>query len=486
MRRHVPTAIALWAAAVAAAVALGGAAGCGLAGTGESFTGIRDPDGIAPWGDLGQPLFCAQPRLVGPPDSEPRGFCVPDEAADGAGCTADSDCRNRERCLCGRCAVQFCDSAQQCGPDRTCSFAEHKCHRPCLTLDDCTLEEDKCDRGVCKKRCDDSSVCQTGEVCSSSSGYCVTADCATDRDCGAGTHCVVQREPWDLRAPEALGGAEITLYVEVRRGSGAWAIWRARSADGLSFTFDPARPVLEPAADEAGRVGAPAVLQTADGWQMFFEHGDGAGLRRARSADGVTWERDPGEALAPAAGWEAGAVRAPSVLALPDGTVALFYEGGVGAGIGLALSPDGAAFTRQPAPVLMPADFTDPVLWREVSRVGQPFARLTRDAAGNAVVGLYVAAFGMESAAAIEFDQLKQVPPNYSIGYAAAMAADLEFHVFPLNPVMDRVVEFLTHDSELEPTVVPRGSGYLMYFTRADASAMAYGNLGVAASPPRF
>jgi hypothetical protein len=466
-------------------------AGCGLAGAGETFTGIRVADGIAPWGDLGEPLFCAQERLVGPPDSEPRGFCVPDDAPADAGCSVDDDCRSRERCVCGRCSVQYCDAAPQCGAERTCSFAEHRCHRPCGSLDDCTLDEDACERGVCTRRCTDSTDCQTGEVCSLAAGFatgsCVAAACASDLDCPPGSRCAIQREPWALRAPEALAEDGVVLYVEVERGAGARSIWRARSSDGLSFVFDPDRPVLEPAADEAGQVGAPTILRLADGYVMYFEQGAGAGIGRARSADGASWEREPaGAVLVPAADWEAGAVRAPAALALPDATVALFYEGGDGAGLGLARAADGVSFTREAAPILTPDAVTDPLLWREASRVRQPCARLMRDAAGEPVVGLLFAAFGMESGTATEFGQPRQVPPNYSIGYAAAFASDFGFHVYPFNPVMDRVVEFLSHESELDPTVVPLADGYLMYFVRADAPATRYGTIGVGVSPPRF
>jgi hypothetical protein len=159
---------------------------------------------------------------------------------------------------------------------------------------------------------------------------------------------------------------------------------------------------------------------------------------------------------------------------------------GDGAGIGLATAPDGVTFTKQVAPVLTPATVTEPVLWREVSRIGQPWARVTADALGDPVVGLYFSAFGMESAAALEFDQLKQVPPNFSVGYSAAYARDLVFTPYPTNPVMDRVVEFLTHESEIGPTVVESGDGYLMYFVRADAPGAVFGNIGVASNPPRF
>jgi hypothetical protein len=453
----------------------------------EVFAGIRDPDGVAPYGDLGQPLFCAQPRLVGPPDGEPRGFCEADDSAEGAGCTRDEDCRNRERCLCGRCGIQYCDSAAQCGTGRTCSFAEHRCHHPCLTLDDCTLEEDQCDRGVCRQRCAASSECQAGEICSTATGYCVAADCGADVDCQNGQHCAIQREPWDLRAPEALADPGPVLFLEVRRGTSPWSIWRAASADGLNFAFEPAAAVLEPAADEAGRVGAPAVLRTAAGYSLYFEFGDGAGIRRATSTDGRGFTRDPATpVLRPDASWEGGRVGAPAAIELPDGTVALFYEGGEGAGLGLATAADGVTFTKQADPVLTPTSVIDPVLWRDVTRIGQPWARLLHDAGGEPVIGLYFSAFGRESAAALEFDQLKQVPPNFSVGFSAAYVRDLVFSPYPMNPVMDRVVEFLTHESEIGPTVVAADGGYLMYYVRADAPGEVFGNIGVAANPPRF
>src|SRR4051794_10097525 len=110
-------------------------AGCGFLGS-DSFTGTRTGDGIAPWTQLGPAQLCLGNQYLGPPDAAPGGLCF-DQNVTEERCTLDGDCRSREACVCGRCTVAYCASASDCGAERVCSFAEHRCDLACLSGDDC-------------------------------------------------------------------------------------------------------------------------------------------------------------------------------------------------------------------------------------------------------------------------------------------------------------------------------------------------------------
>ena len=121
-------------------------AGCGFA-TPPDFTGRRIGDGVGPWVDRGALEMCLGNDRVGPPASAPGGFCQPSTTPDEALCTADADCRTRERCVCGRCTVEFCSTSDECGADHVCTFATHRCDLPCASSDQCP-GEDSCVNGV--------------------------------------------------------------------------------------------------------------------------------------------------------------------------------------------------------------------------------------------------------------------------------------------------------------------------------------------------
>ena len=137
------------------------------------------------------------------------------------------------------------------------------------------------------------------------------------------------------------------------------AIVRYGAVDGRSFDRDRVL-VLEPElAWEGGTGGAPAVLR--EGSEVWLYYASAGGIGRARSSDGAAFTRDPEPVLAPSpAGWDAGQVPAsPAVVRLWDGSLRMFYavagQGGASS-IGEASSSDGAAFTRVGAgPALAPS-----------------------------------------------------------------------------------------------------------------------------------
>ena len=183
------------------------------------------------------------------------------------------------------------------------------------------------------------------------------------------------------------------------------AIVRHDAFDGRSFDRSPVT-VLEPAAAwEGGTVGAPsAILAGGEIW-LYYAAAGGVGL--ARSPDGLAFTREPAPVLAPApGGWERGAVPAsPGVVALPDGSLRMFYEvagEGGAASIGEARSIDGLVWERVGdgpalAPSLAPAgsgasDVDDVEEPYDSLAVGDPAPVLATSATGRAALRLYHAA----------------------------------------------------------------------------------------------
>ncbi|AUX43238.1 uncharacterized protein SOCE26_046820 [Sorangium cellulosum] len=196
------------------------------------------------------------------------------------------------------------------------------------------------------------------------------------------------------------------------------AIVRHDAADGRSFAR-AAATVLAPELDwEGGTVAAPSALRVGGEIWLYYAAAGGIGL--ARSADGVTFAREPAPVLAPLApgraGWERGATPgSPGVVHLPDGSFRMFYEvpgdGGAPA-IGEARSDDGLAWERVgDGPALAPAPrpgaaagapdgdgepfdsaaVLDPAPALAVSATGRPILRVYytgRDGAGRSAIGL--------------------------------------------------------------------------------------------------
>lgn len=456
-------------------------AGCGYLPE-DDFTGKRAGDGIAPWADLGPAQVCLGNQYLGPAAAAPGGLCLPLNSSETP-CVRDGDCRSREACVCGRCSVAYCATASDCAADRVCTFAENRCDIACFTGADCP-DGAECFNGVCRGRCIDVSDCQTGEVCNSRN-YCVSADCADDDGCLAGERCSVQRIPRQVVEPSPVldrsEPAPIVLYLEISDALqlDQTAIWRAVSVDGRHFQMSPAQPVVE----DGTTARAPSVIQTPDGWAMYYEQGGGLEIRVVTSTDGVSWSA-PVTAIV--GGVDAAAARAPSAVLLPDGTVAVYYQVANGTRIALATGPVGGALEYQgtaldPADVQIEPSGSDSPFWDDIVRVTSPFAALTESADGPSL-RLWFAAYGRESGDSVQFGEIVPIPPNYSVGYAVALAGDpLDLVAWPYGPVVDRISAFLSHHEELGPGVVqlPGTDGlddaYLMYYVEADPAMDAMG-----------
>jgi hypothetical protein len=432
--------------------------GCGFMGE-PPFDGVRLPD-VAPWQDVGPLTICDGTTRLGPGDEDAVGFCA---AQAGASCAADKDCRSRERCVCGKCSVAACDTADECGPDLTCSFAERRCDRACDVDADCARGE-TCVPGmhVCRGPCGTSDDCQTGETCQTSTGLCVASACADSSTCFGGRQCLLQRKPAALAEPSPLvENGQVILYFERTDPAGSPEIWRATSTDGMQFTIDPPRALL------AGR--APSVVHTTAWFMLYAEPG---GLALATSPDGSAWTTsqhamnggDQPSLIALQPGGDLVAY-----FAAPDGTVARQTIVG---------SAFGAAET-----VLAPAQLSDPVLWRGVDRIASPFAQQLTDANGRPFVRLWFAGHGTEVANALEFGKQVPTPPDFAVGEAASTDGR-SFVPYPFNPVFTRVLDFLTHPSELDPAIATLDDTHqLLYYRRAAADGTQSENLAAARTP---
>jgi hypothetical protein len=456
-------------------------AACGLAPS-PDFTGTRAGDGVAPWKDLGPVELCFGDRFLGAPGTPPGGFCE-NVTTPQAPCNGDDDCASRETCVCGRCTVAYCSAASDCGAGRVCSFSEHRCDTKCSITDECAAGED-CFNGTCRGRCHTTDDCQGGEVCNSLN-FCVVAACSDNDNCLGGESCRVQRTPRQVLEPDPIAGdepeARVVLYVELADEFQLdhRHVYRAVSRDGHLFTVSPPTPILDDGLDNR----APSVVKTDAGWFLYYEWNAGAELKVARSADGIHFSA-PATVLAGGVG--GAALHAPSAVVLPDGSVAVYFQIGDGAAIGLATGAVGGKLALR-GPVLAPKDVTVAAttagapFWDQITAITSPHAAITHSASG-ASLRVWFSAFGHESADTFQFGKIVPIPPNYSIGYArASVTAPDKLTAWPSGPVFDRVEAFLDHRDDLAPAAVQlRRDGapddaYLLYYVDADRKTGAMG-----------
>jgi hypothetical protein len=453
--------------------------GCGLGPAPDPATDTTGA-GTSPWSDLGGAQVCLGDQALGPPGDAPGGLCVSSDAPIATPCLADTDCRDRELCTCGRCAIAFCAASSDCPAPRICTFSQHRCDLPCALSSECGDVED-CIADVCRGRCAVTSECQHGERCDSHH-TCVTDDCADDAACQPGERCEVQRAPMQVLEPAPVARAgQIILYLDLAAPNlpDERAIWRAVSSDGVHFTIEPSHAVL----DDPLSVRAPSVVIDGDTTFLYFEHGDGTELRVATSPDGITF----GTATTVLVGPD---VHAPAALHAGGGVI-LYYErgGSIGLATGAPQSRlDDRGIVLRPADVDVGVDTPGAAFWLGINRLVSPQAILAGPD-GAATIHLWFSGFGQESSPAMKFGQSTPIPPNFSIGFAAAdpTAPDV-LSVWPYGPVVDRVEVFLDHRDELAPAGVDAGDDhFLLYYLDAThdprtPSVFTLGRLGVLGS----
>jgi len=115
--------------------------------------------------------------------------------------------------------------------------------------------------------------------------------------------------------------------------------------------------------DLTADLGDPATLDTPEGLRFWFTRTERGAVTSeiwtalVTSIEASTTDLAP--ALAADQAWEEGSVRAPSLATLPDGRLALYYQGATA--IGRAISGDGGrTWHKDPGPIL--EDATDPAV----------------------------------------------------------------------------------------------------------------------------
>jgi hypothetical protein len=439
-------------------------AGCGFERE-APFAGARVPD-VGPWQDIGPVTLCQGHARAIAPSLGDAGIC---QSGDAPACTSDDACGSRERCLCGRCTVVACDSADECTGGFVCSFADRRCDKSCDADGDCAAGE-RCvpGRHVCRGSCTANADCQHGEFCQTSTGLCTSTICTSDADCSRGT-CDAQRFGALIAEPTPfIDAAGVHLWLERTDADGVARIWHAVGADGLSFTLDDA-PLFDGA--------APTFAPLADGTlALVFAHG--ANLYAVRATAGLS------SAPSASSAWSAPTLalpnaRQPSLTVAPDGTPLLFAvdaDGNVTRFVGTS----DLVFST-PVVVLTPAGARTP-LWPDVDALASPFADAYTDADGSPRLRLWFAAHGTESGPSSQFGTPTPTPPDYSVGVAVSTDG-VTFIPDAYNPVFDRITDFINHPSELDPAVARFGDRWLIYYRRARADGSAGETLAVARSP---
>ena len=202
----------------------------------------------------------------------------------------------------------------------------------------------------------------------------------------------------DLQSLEAWGYVAHTVFaegVEPDPAAPANEIVRHIALDGRSFDRFPIAVLTAEPGWEGGVAGSPSALWVGDEVWLYYAAAGGVGL--AVSSDGAAFSRvGDGPVLSPAGGWEQQAVpQSPTVVRLEDGGFHMFYELTTSAGpvIGEARSADGISWQRvgqQPALAAGAANG-----W-EGGGVEAPFAVLTRSAEGRLIEQLYYGAISAE------------------------------------------------------------------------------------------
>lgn len=272
-----------------------------------------------------------------------------------------------------------------------------------------------------------------------------------DRDTPADEPYVLTEFLVHLRDPAALrrddGGYRLWFGREEARAGAAGEIWMAGLPDLTERPDEEPRPVLVPDQPwEAGWVGAPAVLALPDGTlAMFYQGGQEApAVGRADSGDGgATWQKHAGNPILIGAA-------APSAARLPgapDGGWVLYTTRPDRPGIFRADSTDGLAWTPRPDPVLLPR--ADQPGTFDHHAVSDPYVVVRRTDLGTLHFGMFFAGADQEGEDA-----------TISVGWAGSFDG-LAWHRFasPDEPVLDP-----EGTSEHAPAVLLGPEGGVMFF----------------------
>ncbi|MEZ4313472.1 MAG: hypothetical protein R3F14_36075 [Polyangiaceae bacterium] len=425
--------------------------------------------GVAGFGKPQLVSVCIGAAAVTPGSS--AGLCVP-AAQSFAACAADDDCRAPEKCLCGRCIVRACDPSTVCPTGEACRSG--RCTRSCTEAADCAAGE-LCSGGGCTRACSGDAACRAGEACDLF-GTCSAEACVPGASCGGDSTCEPVTVSGEVREPHvtSIDGDRVAFF-EVRT-AGSASIYRGVFETPSHLVADPVEPVLAPPSG-ASRAGAPSAVVRGSDVELLVAIGDGAAVGLARSTNGgrsFTWASE--SLLTPSEPWESGSVGSPGAFER-DGDSYFFYEGGDGAGIGLARVLASTAERVQPLPLLRPADLEDAGFWRSVQSIGTPHALVD-----GAIVRVYVTARGIDGGTAITPSGPVPPEPNDSIGMFAT--ADLAtFDRYPAGPVYSAISGLFGPLGEREPAVHLTPEGADLYFIATTGEASLPLGLSRASSP---
>lgn len=409
----------------------------------------------------------------------PLSICM-DRQGDERRCGPGAGCGSGERCICGLCSTRPCRSATECEGGEVCQ--SNRCTKSCGDNRKCG-EGERCEAGACVRPCMSHGQCAHGERCSTFDGTCVVKLCGEQVGCGGSEVCVARQVVADVREPTVVSFDEGEVaYVEVRGGPAypnACAVYRVRVQEMNRWVIEPSTPVLVPREGDGGCLGGPSVLRGGGGVVMVASRGDGSGIVKATSRDGVNFDSDAGVMLEPALQWERGWVGAPALVAW-RGKWLMLYEAGRGAGIGIANVSESGVVRHSNEPWLVPSHFEDPSVWRDVQRIGSPYG-IEREGK----LWVYLTVRGVEGLDAVSRQgQRYAADSNDSIGLAVSRDGK-DTEVFLAGPVFARRTNLRAYLGEAEPSVVFSKSGSWLVFASSDASGEARVGLGYASTFPR-
>jgi len=161
------------------------------------------------------------------------------------------------------------------------------------------------------------------------------------------------------------------------------------------------------------------------------------------------------------------------------GGVVMLYEGGRGAGVGIAREGVYGFERVADGPWVSPLVFEDPVNWRGIERIGSPFA-LDR----GGVLYAYLTVRGVEGSNAVEKpNHAYPADANDSIGLASTR--DLRnAEVFAAGPVFARRTNFRAYLGEAEPAVMVDAEASWLMYTSSDATGEQRIGVGLATTRP--
>lgn len=437
-----------------------GAPACGLVASDDALAPFP-ADGVGAFGDAAPIEVClGTARVIAPAVATgATALCVPTGQTKHA-CSGNDDCSGLEKCICGRCIVEPCQGGASCSESEVCRGK--RCTRACAVNADCNADE-RCISGGCARKCQAHVDCHYGERCDSLDNVCVVSLCGSGGTCGSDAECESVAEVANLDEPTYLG-AEPMAFVELERND-TRAIYRANIATPHVWRIEPTQPVFAISGETI--VGAPSVLRRGAEIELYAAVGSPARIVRARSSDnGKTFVVDVDPVLVAVETWENGSVESPSVVDF-KGTTYLFYEGGMGAGIGLARLTESGAMRTQPNPILFVENVEDPIFWRDITSVGAPHAIVVDDS-----VRVVFTARGIEGFSATNGDMNLPPEPNDSLGLA--VTTDMSsFSLFPTGPVYARLVNLRAYLGESAANMRLSTNGAEMVFISADASGKA-------------